>query len=256
MTTLRRLAWEALVNARDVGGYPTTDGRSIRWGALVRSDSLSTLTPAGRAALIAYGVRTVVDLRMPQEVEREPNPFANGSGHGVTYHNVSFIDPAVEPPSQTMTLAEDYQGMLHRFGAQIAAVVTTVARSDDGGVLVHCAAGKDRTGLIVALLLGALGVAPEVVAEDYGLTAESLRAEEDRWLEDGPGDRAERAATLERVRARPEVMLEVLGHIDERYGGITAYLAQTGVASEDVDRLRGRFIAPAGASDRKDLVTP
>jgi protein-tyrosine phosphatase len=102
-------------------------------------------------------------------------------------------------------LADDYQGMLRRFRAQVAAVITTVARSGDGGVLVHCAAGNERTGLIVALPLGALGVAPEVVAEDYGLTADGLRAEEDRWLEEGPGDRADREATLARVRARPEV---------------------------------------------------
>jgi protein-tyrosine phosphatase len=97
MTRVRRLDWAALVNARDVGGYPTTDGRSIRWGALVRSDSLSSLTPAGRDALIACGVRTVIDLRMPMEIERAPNPFADRRDDGIAYHNVSFIDPAVEP---------------------------------------------------------------------------------------------------------------------------------------------------------------
>ena len=247
MTAVRRLDWAALVNARDVGGYPTTDGRSIRWGALVRSDSLSSLTPPGRHELIAYGVRTVIDLRMPMEIERAPNPFADDRSDGIRYHNVSFIDPAVEPPSQTLTLAEDYQGMLRRFRAQIAAVITTVARSGDGGVLIHCAAGKDRTGLIVGLLLGALGVAPEVVAEDYGLSAEGLRAEEDRWLDEGPGDRADREATLERVRARPEVMLEVLDHVEGRYGGIVGYLEHAGVAIDDVERLRDRFVAPAGS---------
>lgn len=244
-TTLRRLDWEALANARDVGGYPTIDGRELRWGALIRSDSLSALTPAGREALLAYGIRTVVDLRMPTEVLGEPNPFAEPGDHGIIYRNVSFIDPAAEPPStQAPTLAEDYVEMLDRFAPQVAAVVAAIARAEPGGVLVHCAAGKDRTGLVVAMVLGAVGVAPEVIAEDYGLTAEALLDREQRWLDDGPGDRAERAAVLERVRARPEVMLEVLAHVDARYGGVAGYLGGIGVAAEDVERLRRRFVGP------------
>jgi protein-tyrosine phosphatase len=250
VTTARQLDWEALVNARDLGGYPTTEGGAIRWGALVRSDSLSSLTPAGRAALAAHGVRTIVDLRMPEEVASEPNPFADPGDHGIAYHNLSFIDPASEPPTVVGTLAEDYGGMLRRFGPQVAAVVTAVARAGEGGVLVHCAAGKDRTGLIVALLLGALGVGPEVIAEDYALTAEALRAREAAWLEDGPGTRAERAATLERVRARPEVMLDVLADVNQRYGGATGYLLEVGVAPEDLDRLRERFVVEAAAASR------
>jgi protein-tyrosine phosphatase len=244
MSTERRLDWEALANARDLGGYPTIDGGAIRGGALVRSDSLSSLSHLGREALVAYGVRTIVDLRMPEEVERAPGPFSSAGDHGVSYRNVSFVDPAVEPPTDVVSLAEDYRRMLARFGPQVAAVVRAVAGAGDGGVLVHCAAGKDRTGLIVALLLGALGVAPEVIAEDYALTAERLRAEEERWLDEGPGTRAEREATLERVRARPEVMLEVLAHIDERYGGAAGYLTAVGVAPEDLERLRDRFVEP------------
>jgi protein-tyrosine phosphatase len=242
MTTAPRLDWEGLVNARDLSGYPTADGRAIRAGALVRSDSLSSLTPAGADALIGHGVRTVVDLRMPLEVDDEPNPFAAPGDHGIEYHNVSFVDPAAEPPTDVVSLAEDYQRMLARFGPQVAEVVTTIAAAEAGGVLVHCAAGKDRTGLIVALLLGALDVAPEVIAEDYGLTAGNLQAEEARWLVEGPGTRAERAATVERVRARPEVMLEVLAHIEERYGGAAGYLLQVGVSPEDVAALRDRFL--------------
>jgi hypothetical protein len=183
----RRLPWDALVNARDLGGYPTTDGRAIRWGALVRSDSLSSLTPAGRSALLAHGVRTVIDLRMPLEVVRDPNPFGRAGDHDIAYHGLSFIDPALEPP----------------------------------------------------------GLAP-TLAEDYALTAESLHAEEQRWLADGPGTRAEREATLERVRARPEVMLDVLAAVDERYGGVEAYLREAGVEPGDLDRLRDRFVGPIG----------
>lgn len=246
MTTARRLDWEGLINARDLGGYPTTDGGAIRPGALVRSDALSSLTDAGAEALVAHGVRTIVDLRMPHEIDERPNPFAAPGDHGIDYRNVSFIDPAAEAPAEVVTLAEDYQRMLGSFGPQVAEVVTTIARAEDGGVLVHCAAGKDRTGLIVALLLGSLGVAPEVIAEDYALTAANLEAEEARWLEDGPGIREEREATLGRWRARPEVMLEVLAHVDERYGGAEGYLLEVGVSPDDLIRLRTRFIDPRG----------
>ena len=247
MTAARRLDWERLINARDLGGYPTTDGGAIRAATLVRSDSLSSLTAAGTDALLAHGVRTVVDLRMPVEVDDRPNPFATPGDHGIDYHNVSFIDPVAEPPTDVVTLAEDYRRMLDRFGPQVAEVIRTIAQADDGGVLVHCAAGKDRTGLIVALLLGALGVAPEVIAEDYALTAANLERDEADWLENGPGIREEREATLGRWRARPEVMLEVLLDLDERYGGAEGYLREIGVEPDDVARLRQRFVEPAGA---------
>lgn len=244
MTHPRRLDWDALLNARDLGGLATSDGRLTRRGALVRSDSLVSLTPRGRDALIAYGVRTVVDLRLPWEVEREPNPFAHPDHHRVAYHNLSFIDPASAPPEEPTTLAEDYLGMLRRFGPQVAKVMTAVAGAGDGGVVVHCAAGKDRTGLIVALLLGVVGVAPEVVADDYGLTADALRTREERWLAEGPGDRADREAALRRGRARPGVMLEVLAGVDDRYGGVEGYLLGAGVAPDTLDRLRSRMLAP------------
>ncbi len=243
MAPSRRLEWEALLNARDLGALPTASGQVTRRGAVVRSDSLTSLTPAGREALLAYGIRTVVDLRLPFELKSDPNPFARRDHHGVAYHNVSFIDPGSHPPTIAMTLAEDYTGMLGRFGQRVAAVITTIAGAADGGVVIHCAAGKDRTGLIVALLLSTLGVAPERIAEDYALTAESLRAHDDRYLAEGPGDRAEREATLRHFQARPEVMTEVLTGIDERYGGAERYLLQAGVRSKDLDRLRARLLA-------------
>lgn len=248
MTTTRRLDWDALLNARDLGGLEAAGGRETRRGALVRTDNLAALTPRGREALLAYGVRTVVDLRLPWELDQEPNPFATPDGHGVAYHNRSFIDPAAEAPAQAMTLAEDYVSMLRRFAPQVAAVVSTVANAGDGGVLVHCAAGKDRTGLIVALLLGVLGVAPEVIADDYALSADSLRARDARWLADGPGERAEREAALARLRARPEVMLEVLAQVDAAYGGVEGYLLAAGVTPADLARLRDRLLAADGVA--------
>jgi protein-tyrosine phosphatase len=240
----RRLGWEGVLNARDLGGYATADGRMTRWGAVVRSDSLAALTPAGREALVDYGVRSIVDLRLPDEVAEQPNPFAEPDTHGVAYANVSFIDPGVGPVDDITTLADDYTSMLDRFGEKVAAVMTTIARAPEGGVLVHCAAGKDRTGLVSALLLGLVGVAPETIAADYALTAECLRPRDEQWLESGPGDRAEREEALARFAPTAEVMLEVLDRLTERYGGVEAYLLEAGVAPDDLARLRARLVAP------------
>jgi protein-tyrosine phosphatase len=239
----RRLAWEGLLNARDLGGYLAADGRQTRWGAVVRSDSLAALTPAGRQALLDYRVRSVVDLRLPAEVARRPNPFAEPDTHGVAYVNVSFLDPAAAPPEDDdIRLADDYKRMLDRFRAPVAAVMAAIADAPEGGVLIHCAAGKDRTGLIAALLLGLVGVAPETIAADYALTAECLRPRNEAWLENGPGDRDERAALLARFAPTAEVMLEVLDHLHKRYGGVEPYLLEAGVTAADLARLRERLL--------------
>jgi protein-tyrosine phosphatase len=239
----RQLAWEGLFNARDLGGYPTADGRQTRWGAVVRSASLTALSPAGRAALIGYGVRSIVDLRLPDEVVARPNPFAETDGHDILYANLSFLDPAVAPPGDALTLADGYKRMLDLFHRKVAAVMAAIAGAPEGGVLVHCAAGKDRTGLIAALLLGLVSVEAETIAADYALSAEYLRARDEEWLRNGPGDRAVREERLRRFAPTAAVMLAVLDHLAAWYGGVEAYLLHAGVAPADLARLRTRLLA-------------
>jgi protein-tyrosine phosphatase len=245
MSRSRALRWDALLNARDLGGLPTRHGGATRFGSVVRSDNLVHLTGAGRAALLEYGIRTVIDLRLPFELKEEPDPFATRDGHPVTYRSISFIDPAADRPPDGMSLAEDYIGMLHRFRPQVSAVMSAIATAGEGGIVIHCAAGKDRTGLISALLLSLAGVAPEAIADDYALTAEALRPREERWLAEGPGDRADRQAELAWNRARPEVMLEVLATIERRHGGIEDYLRWVRVSDAELDRIRARLLGPS-----------
>ena len=242
----RLLDWEGGLNARDLGGYGTGDGRETRWGAVVRSGALGGRTGAGRAALAGYGVRAIVDLRLPDELDREPNPFAGPGDHGIAYTNVSFIDPAAAPPEEPTTLAEDYLRMLDRYRGGVADVMAAVAEAPEGGVLIHCAVGKDRTGLISALLLGLVGVPAATIADDYALTAELLRSRELEWLEHGPGERAEREAMVARFAPTAEVMLEVLAGLTERWGGVEPYLLAAGVSRGDLERLRDRLLAPPG----------
>jgi protein-tyrosine phosphatase len=244
----RRLAWEGCSNVRDLGGYPTADGRETRWGAVVRADSLAPLTEAGRAALVAYGVRSIVDLRAPEEIAAQPNPFARPGEHGVAYTNVPFIDPAAGPPPPfTTTLADVYARMLDQYRSNVATIARVVARAPAGGVLIHCMGGKDRTGVVCALLLDLVGVPRETIGADYALTAECLRPLEEEYLEHGPGTREERERVLTVYMPRAEVMIEVLDRLDREFGGVQGYLERAGVSQDDLDRLRDRLLSPAPA---------
>jgi protein-tyrosine phosphatase len=242
----RLLEWEGCLNARDLGGYATQDGRQTRWGTVVRSDSPAALTEAGRAVLASYGVRAIVDLRLPAELADDPNPFAEPGDHGIAYTNVSIIDPGAGFPPNTITLAENYLWSLERFRDLVAKAVEAVAQAPEGAVLIHCAAGKDRTGLISALLLGLVDVPTETIAADYAMTAELLASREREWLESGPPEEREaREAMSARYAPTAEVMLEVLERLTERFGGVEPYLLEAGVRREDLERLRERLVGPA-----------
>ena len=102
--------------------------------------------------------------------------------------------------------------------------------------------GKDRTGLVSAILLELAGVERATIGADYALTAECLRPREEEWLANGPGDRAERERLLALYAPRAEVMIEVLDDLDRRYGGVEAYLLRAGVTPEDIARLRERLV--------------
>lgn len=239
---LRRLMWEGCLNVRDLGGYPTEDGRETRWGAIVRADNLAKLSDAGRAALVDYGVRSIVDLRMPHEIKEFPNPFAEPGQDGVAYTNVPFIDESAASSPDFTTLANDYKRMLERFSPAVGAITRAIAEAPEGGVLVHCMGGKDRTGIISALLLELVGVPRETIGADYALTAECLRPLEEEWLANGPGERADREKQIAKFTPRAEVMEDVLDHLDERYGGVEAYLLEAGVTPEEIRRLRARLV--------------
>jgi protein-tyrosine phosphatase len=237
----RHLAWEGCYNVRDLGGYLTRDGEMTRWGAVVRADNLARLTEAGRASLVDYGVRSIIDLRRLDELAEFPNPFAEAGYYDITYTNVSLIDPAKTAPQNFTTLANDYKRILDSFGPAMAEIMKVIADAPEGAVLIHCMAGKDRTGIVAAILLDLAGVSRETIAEDYALTAEYLRPLDREWLENGPGEREERAKQQAKFAPRAEVMSEVLSHLDERYG-VESYLLQAGVSLDDIGRIRRRLV--------------
>ncbi|MEP7190405.1 MAG: tyrosine-protein phosphatase [Roseiflexaceae bacterium] len=247
----RRLHWDACYNARDLGGYATADGARTRWGAFVRADNLSRLTPAGQAALIEYGVRTVIDLRRAFELTIDLNPFATPSDatRVVTYLNLPLglgadrkgtlaVQAAGE--GDDAALSAIFCQVLDHYGRGIAGVMTAIAVAPPGAVLFHCHAGKDRTGMIAALLLALAGVPNATIAEDYALSQLCLQPIFDQRLSQQP-DPAKREQMVQMMGAVPETMLGVLAYLDERHGGAARYLRAAGVVEPDLERLRQRI---------------
>jgi protein-tyrosine phosphatase len=134
--------------------------------------------------------------------------------------------------------------MLDRFQPAVCEIMRTIAGAPEGGVLVHCHAGKDRTGLVCALLLELAGVDRKTVGADYAQSEEYLRPRVEEWLENRPPDeRAEREKELSKYSPRAEVMVEVLGRLDQRYGSVESYLLQAGVAPQEIACLRERLLS-------------
>lgn len=237
----RHLQLAGTYNVRDTGGYATADGGATRWRTLLRGDSLHRLTAAGQAELIAAGLRTVVDLRRDSELAQAPNVFA--ASEQVRYHNIPLLDGASEPAAMPRALGDIYVRILEASHAPIRAVFAALAETDAFPALVHCTAGKDRTGLIVALLLGNAGVPAATIVADYALSESYLAggfvAELRERVTAAGGD----WAALEPLLGSPEeLMLQTLASIEGRYGGIPQYLRAIGVPDAHLDAARSALV--------------
>lgn len=246
-------------NSRDTGGTPLAAGGATRPGVLYRSDALAGVTEEGIRTLSESPIGTVVDFRSEFERVEAPNrlgtersfveiglPLLDGSMTGVPSPGDRGGDAAREMMARIPSLAELYVGMLGSAAASFAEVARVVARpSDDsrGAVLVHCTAGKDRTGVATALLLDAAGAERGAVVADYARSEVNLAGE---WAE----RMLERAqswgmplvpALTDLVTATPPQAIEAaFAWIDER-GGSAEYLRGGGLSDDDLEALRERI---------------
>ncbi|MGH2548438.1 MAG: tyrosine-protein phosphatase, partial [Thermomicrobiales bacterium] len=215
-------------------------------GRIIRSDSLQNLTEAGRTALVAYGVRTIIDLRLPVELEHGPNSFASNSDASVTYVHRSLLDPTqAREVTNASTLAEHYRNNLKAGGERIAAILETIAEAPDGGVLFHCQGGQDRTGLISAFLLDIAGVPAETIVADYVLTQVLLSVGTETFLATFPPEkRAEIEEQIAFFTPAAHVMSDTLAFLDQEFGSPIGYLRGAGVSESTTNRLRDRLLTP------------
>jgi protein-tyrosine phosphatase len=254
--TQRHIPLEGALNLRDLGGYPTADGRRVRYGCVFRSDNLATLTDADLDTPVELGVRHICDFRNDLEVQTQPSripdhpeltaerlPIGDAAGE-----DRLLIDQVLAGELRTFgvdEMAAMYAAMLddhaHRFGA----VVEHAADPARHALLFHCTAGKDRTGVAAALLLGALGVSDADILDDYELTTEyrsGPRLEVLRpQLEEAGVDVA---PLLPFFTAQRPVMELTLAGLRERHGSVESYLSEVAeVSAATLSRLREVLLA-------------
>jgi len=226
----RHLPLDGTRNVRDIGGYPAANGRVTRWRTVLRADQLDRLPAHARQELVDLGLRLVVDLRWPDELDRYPSVFSAGTD--VTYLPVPLL---ADDPTPHAGLAGMYRHIFDARAPQLAEIVRALLAPDGLPAIVGCAAGKDRTGTLVALLLDAVGVPRDVIVEDYAVSARYFSSpvtivDPDDW----------RAPALV-VDSPPEFMAEALEHLDLHHGGARALLRREGLTESDLERLTERL---------------
>jgi protein-tyrosine phosphatase len=259
--SLERLDIEGTFNFRDLGGASTSLGdATVRSGQVFRADGLAQLTDRSRSALRDLGIGTVIDLRDIGERAKLPDaidgldaayielPVFNDHFFPSRPLSVEEMKAAAKASGMDLSdrsLGRIYELMITHFGNRLAAVVDTVAEHCETGVVFHCSAGKDRTGVVGAFLLDLLGVGRETIIDEYAITSthlsEGFLSSITRSFADA-GISGNLAATA--TTAPPELMQEVLKRIDKENGGVEAYLLAHGMDPTTPQHLRERLLEP------------
>jgi len=210
---------------------------------VIRSDILSRLTETGQQALLDYGIKTIIDLRSPQEVEKEPSFTIKHQDRHVDYLNLPlekyypYVSALI---NQAKTRGEVYCIILDHYPDAVVEIMRAIVKAQPGGIVIHCQAGKDRTGIVSALLLNLMGVPEEMISADYAesqirlwplyektLAESGAKDDEDFWL---------------KPTATAEMMDTMIDHINTRYDGIVKYLLGSGLSFEEMDRIKRRLL--------------
>jgi protein tyrosine/serine phosphatase len=239
----RRIDLEGCYNFRDLGGYPTQDGARVRWRLLFRSDALNHLSPADVSRIVGeFAIGEIVDLRSSGELRSEGRGLL--AEEAARFHHLPLFDSEVNEDAQhpaEYTLADRYFLMAEYAREPIARVIGTLADSTAPAVY-HCAAGKDRTGVISAILLSLLGVCDELIIADYAASQEKLDDIIDRLLASEGYQGMLEALPPETLHAEPETMASLLERIRARYGSMHGYARGIGLSDESIRRLRERLL--------------
>ena len=251
VTAERTLHLSGGVNFRDVGGYRTADGRAVRWGQIYRAGSLAELSDADLAALGALGLRLVCDLRSADELARQADRLPPGASH--THQPIAGevgrlrrVVALYRKRHRLQELLEQiYRLMLDQNGPVLAGVLRLAADPANRPLVIHCTAGKDRTGLAVALLLLALGVPEETVVADYTLSnhafavlAGRMRPEMARLYSFGFNE----AQLQPLLLAEARTLRNALADLRRRYGSLDWYFQRAGLGDDTLDALRAELL--------------
>ncbi len=229
----RHLPLDGTRNVRDVGGYPCAGGRRTRWRTLLRSDELTRLPGHAAEELREMGIRQVIDLRWPDELELSPNVFADDAT--VRYRHIALL---VDDPTPHAGLAGMYRHVLDERLPQLVEVARALLEPAGLPAVIGCAAGKDRTGITIAVLLSLAGVPEDVVISDYALSA-GYFALPNHTIP--AGDWRHQPLVVD---SPPEFMASALDHLRAVHGGARALLRSGGLGEDELDGLVERLTEP------------
>ncbi len=244
----RAIELEGCFNFRDLGGYPAADGRTVVWRKLFRSDGLHLLSDADVAKLREeVGLGDIVDLRSTHELDTD------GRGRlgeeAIRFHHLPLFDGdtrekrrADYDPNQ-ITLAERYFFLADLAKEPISRVLRIMADSDEP-VVYHCAAGKDRTGVISAILLSLLGVPDAIIVADYAASRDNLDAIIERLTAARSYRKMFQELPPDTMHAEPETMVNFLAKMADEFGSVREYVVGAGVKDAEIERLRERLLTP------------
>ncbi|MEV6065325.1 tyrosine-protein phosphatase [Nocardia sp. NPDC052001] len=251
MAVSRWIDFAEIDNVRDLGGLPVTGGGTTRYGVVFRSSTLQQATPADLGQLLEpLGLRTIIDLRLPDEVEREGyGLFADAAVHIANLPirkspQSSLAARDLVPDKTRVDLTDLYGQLLAGSGEHIVAAVRLIIDPERRSLLFHCAAGKDRTGVLAAILLDAAGVPAEVIAADYALTNERMQRVRDR-LDALPSYAGLPQANTGILAITPQVMLGFLENLYADHGGAAKWLLANGLSEEELESFRAAMVEPA-----------
>ena len=229
-----RLPVRNAYNVRDLGGYACSDQKTTKWNNLIRGDDLTNLEEDEIDFLTDYGVKYVIDLRSENECTTNPDPFAKRSY--TKYTNIPLMDNVMVNPAPEMlrnadfSMSEIYIDLAENAQLLIKKVMETIIESK-GGVLFHCAGGKDRTGVIAMLLLGACGVSEADIISNYEVTFTYLKQNSELASET-------RQYPIDVMMSKPEYIEKLIRHISEKYRTAAQYLYSIGLSEQEVLSLQ------------------
>jgi protein-tyrosine phosphatase len=240
-TDRRRVPVDGTLNFRDAGGYPVEGGGTIAWRTLFRSDALHNVGESGAGALAGLGLRTVIDLRVPEEIQIAPSPADDLAENGTRVFHLSLVGADfTELPAE---LEGVYSYIVDRRAAAVGAAIKSLAAPGALPALVHCTAGKDRTGIVIAFTLAAVGVPDPVIAADYALSSRYLDPEQTPVIgqiraNSGLGERL--TETL--MASPPQLILNSLRRARNQAGSIAGYLGRNGVTAAELSALKTALV--------------
>jgi protein-tyrosine phosphatase len=237
----RLIPLEGCLNFRDLGGYTGEGGVKTRYDRVFRSDDLSKLTPADIDYIGKLGISIVIDLRADDELNQAPNPLRDHPGF-VYYHFplLDGINSEAGGPFLTQSLPEMYRSLLTDSGAQLGRIFRVLAGAGERGLVFHCTAGKDRTGVVAALLLNLCGVADQEIIADYALTYDLMLPFFDVMR--GRAQEAGYSIPEDLLRSDAVFMREFLDFLTETYGGAEPYLLGQGLSSREIRDLKALLL--------------